>query len=76
MALWYPPTREGGRKRSEPVSIRLTRLEFDQGRLFQLLGLQRFHPEVPKPTQIGATPYAPAIPFCDKPLATVTLKHS
>ena len=34
-------------RRSVPVSIRLTRRSPDQERLFQLLGLTRFHPEVP-----------------------------
>ena len=48
--------RDSGRKRSAPVTVRLTRREPDQERLFQLLGLQRFHPEVPKPAKTGATP--------------------
>jgi hypothetical protein len=51
--------RDGDRKRTMPVSIRVTRREPEQERLFQLLGLQRFHPEVAKPAQpqpTGATP--------------------
>ncbi len=46
--------RDDSRRRTVPVSIRLTRREPNEERLFQLLGLQRFHPEVPA-TRIGAT---------------------
>ncbi len=46
--------RDDPRRRTIPVSIRLTRREPNEERLFQLLGLQRFHPEVPT-TKIGAT---------------------
>ena len=43
-------------RRSMPVSIRLTRRSADQERLFQLLGLTRFHPEVPaRKTRTGTT---------------------
>ena len=48
--------RDEHRKRTVPVSIRLTRREPEQERLFRLLDLLRFHPEVTKPAQIGATP--------------------
>ncbi len=47
--------RDGDRKRTVPVSIRLTRREPEQERLFRLLDLQRFHPELPKPAKAGAT---------------------
>ena len=47
--------RDGDRKRTVPVSIRLTRRETEQERLFELLDLQRFHPEVPKPAKTGTT---------------------
>ena len=46
--------RPGGRRRSLPVSIRLTRREPEEERLFQILGLARFHPEV-TPTMTGTT---------------------
>ena len=46
--------RDADRRRTQPVSIRLTRRERDQDRLFQLLGLQAFHPEAPAPPA-GAT---------------------
>lgn len=48
--------RDTDRQRTVPVSIRLTRRQPEQERLFQLLGLQRFHPEVAKPAKTGATP--------------------
>jgi transposase len=48
--------RDADRKRTVPVAIRLTRREPEQERLFELLGLQRFHPEVPKTAKTGATP--------------------
>ena len=48
--------KDANHKRSVPVSIRLTRREPEQERLFKLLDLQRFHPEVPKSPQIGTTP--------------------
>jgi transposase len=47
--------RDRDRKRTVPVSIRLTRREPEQDRLFQLLDLQRFHPEVHKPAKTGTT---------------------
>ena len=47
--------RAAGRNASVPVAIRLSRREQDAERLFQLLDLQRFHPERPtRPT--GTTP--------------------
>jgi transposase len=42
------------RRRTVPVSIRLTRRDPEEDRLFQLLGLARFHPEGPAP-QTGTT---------------------
>lgn len=48
--------RDGDRKRTVPVSIRLTRRDPEQERLFSLLGLQRYHPEAAKPAAIGTTP--------------------
>ena len=48
--------RDGARKRTVPVSIRLTRRDPEQERLFRRLDLQRFHPEVTKPAKTGATP--------------------
>ena len=47
--------RTGARKRTVPISIRLTRREPGQDRLFTLLGLQRFHPEAPASVKIGTT---------------------
>ena len=51
--------RGGDRKRTVPVSIRLTRRDPDQERLFQLLGLQHFHPEVAKPAPSETTGTTP-----------------
>ncbi len=51
--------RGGDRKRTVPVSIRLTRRDPDQERLFQLLGLQHFHPEVAKPARSETTGTTP-----------------
>ncbi len=49
--------KDADKKRNVPVSIRVTRLEPDQERLFKLLDLQRFHPEAPaKRAKTGATP--------------------
>jgi transposase len=48
--------RDEQQRRSVPVSIRLTRRSAEQERLFQLLGLSRFHPEVPaRKTRTGTT---------------------
>ena len=47
--------RQGSRNKSVPVAIRLTRRDPEQERLFQSLGLQRFHPEPPR-TKAGTTP--------------------
>jgi transposase len=47
--------RQSSRNKSVPVAIRLTRRDPEQERLFQSLGLQRFHPEPPK-TKAGTTP--------------------
>jgi len=47
--------RGGDRRRTVPISIRLTRREPEEERLFELLGLARLHPEVPQ-GKTGTTP--------------------
>ncbi len=47
--------RDSDRKRTVPVSIRVTRRDPEQERLFQLLQLERFHPQVPRTAKTGTT---------------------